>query len=108
MLERVFEHKDEYTSAKQSKQTKGDLLTKIQNKITCLLEKHPLGKHSARVSHHEEGQNFEHKGRGRPIEKISPLMAFNSQGKLIPFIALIYSYTTRARQKVSCIATTML
>lgn len=33
MLERGFDHKDEYTSTKQSKQTKGDLLTKIQNKI---------------------------------------------------------------------------
>lgn len=73
----------------QSKQTKGDLLTKTQNKITYLLDEYLLRKHSTRVSHHEEGQNSEHKGRGRQIEKISPLMAFNSHGKLIPFIALI-------------------
>lgn len=71
MLGRGFEHKDEYTSAKQSKQRKGDLLTRIWNKITYLLDKHPLGKKSTRVSHHEEGQNSEHKGRGRQIEKIS-------------------------------------
>lgn len=69
MLKRGFEHKDEYTSPKQCKQTKGDFLTEIRNKIAYLLDKHPLGKHSTKVTHHEEGQNLEHKTRGGQTEK---------------------------------------
>lgn len=69
MLKTVFEHKDECISPKQRKQTKGDFLTEIWNKITYLPDKHPLGKYSTRVNHREEGQNLEHKARGGQIEK---------------------------------------
>jgi len=60
------------------------------------------------VSHHEEDENLQHKTRGGQTEKICPLMECNSQGNLITFIALIYLYMMRTKQKVSYISALIL
>lgn len=82
-------------------------LSGIWKKIAYLLDKHPVGKHSTRMSHYEKDQNLEDKTRGQ-IEKISPLLKCKSQGNLIPFIVLIYLQIMRTRQKVSYIPATKL
>lgn len=89
------------TSPNRCKQTKNDLLTGIRNEITDLLDKCPLGKHSACVSHCEEGQNIECNIREQ-TEKKKKSESFdrmNSHENLIPPISLIDLYRVYMKEK---------